>query len=64
MMPDIAVRAMDGQDRRAIYRYLRSPGAAGVPAPDALPPGKAPPPPYLAPVLPGTGPAPGADNPR
>ena len=51
MMPDIAVRAMDGQDRRAIYRYLRSPGAADVPAPDALPPGKAPPPPYLGPGL-------------
>lgn len=57
MMPDMAVRAMTEQDRRAIYRYINSLGAAGSRAPDALPPGQPPPQPYLALVLPETPPA-------
>jgi len=63
MMPDIAVRAMDEEDRRALYRYIRSLGPAGQPAPAALPPGQVPAPPYLALVLPDT-PAQGGENAR
>ena len=46
MMPDFAVRAMHEDDRRAIYRFARSLGAAGEPAPAYLPPGQPPPAPY------------------
>ena len=52
MMPDFAVRAMSEDDRRAIYRFVHALGAAGQPAPDALPPGQTPPGPYLGLVLP------------
>ena len=52
MMPDFAVRAMTEEDRRAIYRFIHSLGAAGQPAPEALPPGQTPPAPYLGLVLP------------
>lgn len=52
MMPDFAVRAMTEEDRRAIYRFVHSLGAAGQPAPEALPPGQTPPAPYLGLVLP------------
>lgn len=52
IMPDFAVRDMSEQDRRAIYRFVRSLGPAGQPAPDALPPGRTPPPPYFGMVLP------------
>lgn len=52
MMPDFAVRAMTEEDRRAIYRFVHSLGAAGRPAPEALPPGQTPPAPYLGLVLP------------
>lgn len=52
LMPDFALRQMRERDRRAIYRFVRSLGQAGEPAPKALPPGVAPPPPYLQLVLP------------
>lgn len=52
LMPDFAVRAMHEEDRRALYRFIRSLGPVGSKAPDYLPPGKAPPPPYLQLVLP------------
>jgi mono/diheme cytochrome c family protein len=52
MMPDFAVRAMHEDDRRAIYRFNRSLGGAGEPAPAYLPPGQQPPPPYVQLVLP------------
>ncbi len=51
-MPDYMVRAMREDDRRAIYRFIRSLGPAGRPAPAALPPGQTPPPPYFGLVLP------------
>ena len=46
-MPDFAVRAMKEQDRRAIYRLVRSLGPAGQPAPAYLPPGQTPPEPFV-----------------
>ena len=57
IMPDYNVRAMSEDDRRAIYRFVRSLGPAGDKAPDYLPPGKQPPLPYFQLVLP---PAPSA----
>ena len=51
-MPDFAVRTMDETDRRAIYRFVRSLGAAGQPAPAYLPPGAKPQVPYVQWVLP------------
>ena len=54
LMPDFALRAMHDDDRRALYRFIRSLGPAGQPAPAYLPPGQQPPPPYLAMVLPET----------
>ncbi len=51
-MPDFAVRTMDENDRRALYRFVRSLGAAGQPAPAYLPPGSQPQPPYVQWVLP------------
>jgi len=60
-MPDFALRTMSEVDRRAIYRFVRSLGPAGQPAPAYLPPGTAPSPPYVQWVLPpGTAPAPPA----
>lgn len=51
-MPDFAVRTMDGNERRAIYRFVRSLGPAGQPAPAYLPAGTMPKPPYVQWVLP------------
>ena len=47
-MPWFNVRAMTPDDLRAMYRYIRSLGPAGQPAPAYLPPGKKPPQPYVA----------------
>jgi len=52
MMPDFAVRAMRESDRVAIYRFIRSLGPVGEPAPAYLPPGQTPPAPYFQMVLP------------
>jgi len=52
IMPDFAVRAMHEEDRRALYRFIRSLGPGGAKAPDYLPPGRTPPPPYMQLVLP------------
>jgi mono/diheme cytochrome c family protein len=52
LMPDFALRAMREDDRRALYRFVRSLGPAGVPAPAYTPPGQQPAPPYLDLVLP------------
>jgi mono/diheme cytochrome c family protein len=41
-MPWFNVQAMSASDLRAMYRYVRSLGPAGRPAPDYLPPDKAP----------------------
>ena len=51
-MPDFGLRAMAAQDRRALYRFIRSLGPTGQPAPDFLPPGEAPRAPYVQWVLP------------
>jgi mono/diheme cytochrome c family protein len=59
IMPDFNVRAMKEQDRLAIFRFIKSLGAAGKPAPAYLPPGQQPPPPYMELKLP-PGPPPGA----
>jgi len=58
IMPDFAVRAMTEEDRRAIYRFVRSLGPGGLPAPAYLPPGQTPPLPYFSLVLPPAPPAP------
>lgn len=52
IMPDFNVRAMHEDDRRAMYRFIRSLGTAGGPAPAYLPPGQTPPVPYFQLVLP------------
>ncbi|MEF9979512.1 MAG: cytochrome C [Thermomonas sp.] len=52
IMPDFALRAMTEDDRRALYRLIRSLGPGGSKAPDYLPPGQTPPAPYLQMVLP------------
>jgi len=57
LMPAYMLREMHEQDRQAIYRFIRSLGPAGEPAPQALPPGQRPSPPYLELVLPPDGPA-------
>lgn len=46
-MPWFNLRDMSNADVRAIYRYLKYAGPAGDPAPDYLPPDKAPPPPFV-----------------
>ena len=51
-MPDFTVRAMAEEDRRAIYRFVHSLGAAGQAAQQALPPGQTPKPPLFQLVLP------------
>jgi len=45
-MPWPSVRAMNDADKRAVYRYIRSLGPGGQPAPTALPPGVTPTTPY------------------
>lgn len=52
IMPDYNVRAMSEDDRRAVYRFIRSLGPAGEQAPGYLPPGQTPPLPYMQMVLP------------
>lgn len=52
IMPDFLLRSMPESDRLAIYRFVRSLGPAGAPAPAYLPPGQQPPPPYMQLVLP------------
>lgn len=52
IMPDFNVRAMKEQDRLAIFRFIKSLGPGGQPAPAYLPPGQKPPPPYMELVLP------------
>jgi mono/diheme cytochrome c family protein len=51
-MPDFNVRAMSGADRRALFRFIRSLGPAGDPAPAYLPPGTEAPLPYVKWMLP------------
>jgi mono/diheme cytochrome c family protein len=51
-MPDFAIRAMSEADRRALYRFVRSLGPAGQPAPAYLPPGTEAPLPYVKWMLP------------
>lgn len=46
-MPWFNVRAMSASDLRAMYRYVRSLGPAGKPAPAYLPPDKTPPEPVV-----------------
>jgi mono/diheme cytochrome c family protein len=46
-MPWFNVRDMSDGDVRAIYRYLRHLGPAGVAAPDYVPPDKEPKPPFV-----------------
>ena len=52
VMPDFNVRAMNEDDRRAIFHFIKSLGPAGEPAPVYLPPGQKPPLPYYELVLP------------
>lgn len=47
-MPWFALRDMSEQDLRAFYRFVRSLGPAGVPAPAYLPPDRKPPGPVVA----------------
>jgi mono/diheme cytochrome c family protein len=47
-MPWFNVRAMSAGDLRAMYRYIKTLGPAGKPAPAYLAPDKTPPPPYVA----------------
>ncbi|MGN6113791.1 MAG: hypothetical protein ACTHOC_12455 [Luteimonas sp.] len=51
-MPDFAIRAMSEDDRRALYRFVRSLGPAGEPAPGYLPPGTEAPLPFVKWMLP------------
>jgi mono/diheme cytochrome c family protein len=46
-MPYFSLNAMSETDVRAIYKYIRYLGPAGVPAPSFIPPGKEPPQPYV-----------------
>lgn len=52
IMPDFAVRAMSADDRRALYRFVRSLGPGGQPAPAFVPPGQPAQPPYFELVMP------------
>ena len=63
IMPDFAVRAMREDDRRALYRFIRSLGPGGSKAPDYLPPGKTPPLPFMQMVLPSAPATPAAATP-
>lgn len=46
-MPYFSLNAMSETDVRAVYKYIRSLGPAGKPAPNFVPPGKVPPQPYV-----------------
>ena len=52
IMPDFAIRAMHEDDRRALYRFIKSLGPGGQKAPEYLAPGQTPPLPYMQMVLP------------
>ncbi|HEY5780902.1 MAG TPA: hypothetical protein VIT66_03375, partial [Lysobacter sp.] len=52
VMPDFNVRAMNEDDRRAIFHFIKSLGPDGEPAPAYLPPGEEPPLPYYELMLP------------
>ncbi|MGH8377842.1 MAG: c-type cytochrome, partial [Gammaproteobacteria bacterium] len=51
-MPWFVFRSMSDYDLASIYYFIRSLGPVGKPAPDYLPPGQKPNPPYLELVLP------------
>ena len=57
-MPWMNVNQMSEQDARAVYRYIRSLGPIGNPAPAAVPPDQEPTTPYLSlmPIQPGSAP--------
>lgn len=59
IMPDFVLRTMHEADRVAIYRFVKSLGPAGEPAPAFVPPGGDAPRPYFELVLP-DGPPPAA----
>jgi mono/diheme cytochrome c family protein len=46
-MPYFSLNAMSESDVRALYKYIRSLGPAGKPAPKFVPPNQAPPQPYV-----------------
>jgi mono/diheme cytochrome c family protein len=46
-MPWFNLKQMTDADLRALYRFIRSLGPVGKPAPDYLPPDKVPPPPFV-----------------
>jgi len=46
-MPWWSINETTEQDTRAMYRFIKSLGPVGQPAPDALPPGKEPAPPFV-----------------
>lgn len=52
IMPDFALREMSTDNRRAMFRFIKSLGPGGQPAPAYLPPGQKPPAPYFELVLP------------
>ena len=52
IMPDFQLRAMKEQDRVSIFRFIKSLGPGGQPAPAYLPPGEKPSPPVGELVLP------------
>jgi hypothetical protein len=55
-MPWMNYRTTHEKDLRAMYRFVRSLGKAGAPAPEAVPPGKEPKTPYILFVPQGPGP--------
>jgi len=54
IMPWFTIRAMTETDQRSLYRFIRSLGAPGDPAPEYVPPGVTPKTPYVVemPVMP------------
>jgi mono/diheme cytochrome c family protein len=56
-MPDFAVRDMKETDRLALFRFIKSLGPGGEPAPAYLPPGQTPPLPFVEFKLPPPPPA-------
>jgi len=63
-MPWVNVNQMSEQDARAVYRYIRSLGPIGNPAPAAVPPDQEPTTPYLSlmPIQPGGAPGGSQDH--
>lgn len=56
-MPAYVFKSMSNYDLASIYQFIRSLGPVGKPAPDYLPPGQTPNPPYFELVLPPAPPA-------